>query len=729
MLQVPSTKNSFIEIITNASIIIPPLQRDYAQGRKSEQDKLKEFVTFLKKSLDENKKVNLDFIFGYYEKHNTNTSFIPIDGQQRLTTIFLIHWYTAQHIIDYSLFKGIMLQDGKSKFTYKTRVSSQEFISSIIQNGINEEYVSNSKKLISEIIENCGWFYKPWKEDSTVQSMLNAIDVIHSVFGCSYNLHEYYFKLLNGLISFEFLNPNAIELSDEFYIKMNARGLALSQFENFKADLLDTLQENFPHKKKEFSDKLDSEWSDAIWNWSIRSNNTYDNCFDNVLYFLFQVCFSKSENHISKKNFSLSKNYKELLDVYTFEYISKTLDLIVQLDKHMVDNDAIFFHTYIELFKSKNINHHDKLKVYGLFQYQLEFGIRSENDEEFLDFGRIIDNVLFNINQSQKKKFISDLRTSRYKDLIKFIDELLSEQNPYKALVKMESRNDVINHEINKAKIIVQNPEIKVEVHRLESHEYLKGCLKNFMFLFEDISLVKRKVDIFYKLWDLQTDNDLLLYSALFSFGDYEVDVGGSGLGRVYFGGSFKKWHRVLANTNKESGDQIEVFKKLYEYIDDTELDGILNKLEYVPLPPNNIWRYYFAKYPEILKEHDLFAYNEHNVKIAKLELLTKSILSANHTGYLNRAVVLEIHHRNIELLDVIKSYSSSVNWSYLKIQNSEMVFNGEGWLVNSELKLISDNDMIIEALEDGKYLVNSSKYDLVQLMIAFLKKYFSTKK
>jgi hypothetical protein len=730
MQEISSTKYSFLEIISKSSIVIPPLQRDYAQGRKSEEDKLEKFVEFLKNSLDENKKVNLDFIFGYHEENKIMTSFIPIDGQQRLTTIFLVHWFTAIQTENYSLFKNVMLCSGESKFTYKTRVSSQEFISSIIQNEIHKDSLTNSKESISEILENCGWFYKPWKDDSTVQSILNALNVIQRVFKDAPNLDKYYSKLSDGLVTFEFLNPEAIELSDEFYIKMNARGLSLSQFENFKADLLDTLQKKFPLKKKEFSHRLDGDWSDAIWNWSRKSENTYDNCFSNVFNFIFQICFSKSENLNSESKYSMTRHYKELLDVNALEFISKTFDFIVNLDNYIGAINIRLFDTYLELFKSKDISHLDKLKVYGLFQYQLKFGIKLDNDTELLDLDRIINNVLSNINQSQKRKFISDLRTSRYKELIQFIDELISQENPYEALAKMKHKNNVISHEINKANRIVQNPEIKEDIQKLEDHEYLKGCLNNFLFLFDDKKLAKRNVDVFYKLWNVGIDNDLFLYRVLFSFGDYEVDVGGSGLGRVYFVGGKGKWHRVLANTNKESTDQIEVFKKLYNYIGETELDGISKKLESVSLPELNIWRYYLASYPEILKDHDLFAYNEDEVQLAQVELLKGSILSTHHTGYLNRAVVLEIDRQGIELSEDIRSYSNSVNWSSLQIGKNNMVFNGTNWLITTKLNILEDDDFDIENFEseENRFIINSSEQDLVQLMVSFIKKYFSKK-
>ena len=80
---------TFLELIKENEIIIPLIQRDYAQGRESEQNKAKDFLKAIKKGLE--KRLNLDFIYG----KKGEQKFIPIDGQQRLTTLFLLYWYAS----------------------------------------------------------------------------------------------------------------------------------------------------------------------------------------------------------------------------------------------------------------------------------------------------------------------------------------------------------------------------------------------------------------------------------------------------------------------------------------------------------------------------------------------------------------------------------------------------------------------------------------------------------
>ena len=72
-------------------ILIPDFQRSYAQGRDTIQSlEIREnLIKDIKETLESNKDMSLDFVYGYLD----NGAFIPFDGQQRLTTLFLVHLY------------------------------------------------------------------------------------------------------------------------------------------------------------------------------------------------------------------------------------------------------------------------------------------------------------------------------------------------------------------------------------------------------------------------------------------------------------------------------------------------------------------------------------------------------------------------------------------------------------------------------------------------------------
>ncbi|MBK6802583.1 MAG: DUF262 domain-containing protein [Novosphingobium sp.] len=79
-------------------IQIPMIQRDYAQGRsdpKATQIR-NNFIATLTEAVTSNASgelapIGLDFVYGDVRQG----VFLPLDGQQRLTALFLLHWYLA----------------------------------------------------------------------------------------------------------------------------------------------------------------------------------------------------------------------------------------------------------------------------------------------------------------------------------------------------------------------------------------------------------------------------------------------------------------------------------------------------------------------------------------------------------------------------------------------------------------------------------------------------------
>lgn len=86
-----NNKLSFWELIKNHKIVIPIIQRDYAQGRIGKEYLRQNFLSQLIHALHTNSPLTLDFIYSNEENNTMN----PLDGQQRLTTLWLLHWYIA----------------------------------------------------------------------------------------------------------------------------------------------------------------------------------------------------------------------------------------------------------------------------------------------------------------------------------------------------------------------------------------------------------------------------------------------------------------------------------------------------------------------------------------------------------------------------------------------------------------------------------------------------------
>lgn len=284
-------------------IIIPIIQRDYAQGRDNpDVVRVRErFIEALYKAVTENP-ITLDFVYGDIDKEGNMT---PLDGQQRLTTLFLLHWYAAkkENIVkdDY---------DFLEKFSYETRYSARNFCHKLVN--YNPEFKKDS---LSEEIIDQAWFPLDWKNDPTISSMLRMLDAIHNRFK---SVTDLWSKLKEGCITFYFLPIKDMGLTDELYIKMNSRGKPLTLFEHFKAELEREIRNIDDELADKIMRKIDIDWTDLLWKY--RNSNTGsldDNIIDDefLRYFKFICDVIYYRKEISAGN--RGKDVFELLDLYS----------------------------------------------------------------------------------------------------------------------------------------------------------------------------------------------------------------------------------------------------------------------------------------------------------------------------------------------------------------------------------------------------------------------------
>ena len=239
-------------------IIIPIIQRDYAQGRKTPDIARvrQRFLESLHEAI-EKKPMTLDFVYGDIDENGTMT---PLDGQQRLTTLFLLHWYAA---------KKEQIPDEEcaflKNFGYETRYSARNFCKDLTA------FIPSFSQPISEEIIDQAWFPLEWKKDPTISSMLVMIDAIHEKFASVDRLWD---KLKNGAITFYFLPIRDMGLTDELYIKMNSRGKPLTRFEHFKAELERSLHAMDEAAAKRIIRKIDLDWTDLLWKYRDSGSGT-----------------------------------------------------------------------------------------------------------------------------------------------------------------------------------------------------------------------------------------------------------------------------------------------------------------------------------------------------------------------------------------------------------------------------------------------------------------------
>ena len=323
---------SFWHYLQQHAVEIPIIQRDYAQGREGKEYLRKVFLANLKQALDHKlpnnePRLKLDFVYGSMEDGKLK----PLDGQQRLTTLWLLHWYIALRAGKLAEACPIL-----KNFTYETRISSREFCKRLCD---DKEFASYSadKQDIYDYITSRTWFYTAWKQDPTIRSMLRMLsgsvakkhvrrepseemaDGLEKLFKNSDPFGSYWDALISDTppIVFYQLPLETFGLSDDLYIKMNARGKQLTAFENFKADLIGYMRDQTKAEtaskaewealldaKNGIPIKLDTVWTDLFWKELFcepkSADNQFPECHIDAIFFAFINRFFWNELFIAK---------------------------------------------------------------------------------------------------------------------------------------------------------------------------------------------------------------------------------------------------------------------------------------------------------------------------------------------------------------------------------------------------------------------------------------------
>ncbi|EBT3890040.1 DUF262 domain-containing protein [Salmonella enterica] len=285
---------TYIQLLQqHTHIQIPIIQRDYAQGRPDEQEVRDTFLAALEDALlkpahDVSLPLNLDFIYGSVEECQGKTQFLPLDGQQRLTTLFLLHWYLAWRDSAWEEFTALFVAEGKSRFRYGVRPSSNDFFDQLVVYRPTEavdEVVS-----LANIVCDQPWFFRSWLRDPSIQSVQGMMDAIHERFATHSNLFARLVDDARPAVTFQLLGLHDFGLSDDLYIKMNARGKPLTEFENFKARYEQLLKTKFVDRRFYIGDssfpiheyvsiQLDTYWGDLFWQFRDKESNLFDQAF------------------------------------------------------------------------------------------------------------------------------------------------------------------------------------------------------------------------------------------------------------------------------------------------------------------------------------------------------------------------------------------------------------------------------------------------------------------
>lgn len=408
-------------------IIIPNLQRDYAQGRDTtEIRRVRErFLDALYKAVTTDNAIKLDFVYGDLKKDGTLNL---LDGQQRLTTLFLLHWYAAKKE-NISPDEFAFLKN----FSYDTRPDSKNFCKFLI-----DCEVTFDEKL-SAVIEDNANFPLSWKKDPTVSSMLVMLDAINEKFCGVENLWA---KLKGGAISFYFLSIVNLGLTDELYVTMNSRGKPLTDFEHFKAEFKRKLDELDGELSNKIISSIDTVWTDLLWSYRDK-DKLIDDGFLAYFNFLCDVILYRKGSTPQgnrRADFDAFDLLEEFFDGDAQEniaFMKNAFDCWYELSKQESIRDFFGDRVTTGSRTDKNINRHERGKIITYFDDADFFGACLKSGGNFLLGQTVMLYAFLTYLLHREAESISD---ADFRRRIRIVNNLVTNSND--ELSNSETRNN-----------------------------------------------------------------------------------------------------------------------------------------------------------------------------------------------------------------------------------------------------------------------------------------------
>ena len=439
---------SFLELISNYSICIPKIQRDYAQGRtdsKSTEIRNKFLDDILDTLESENTEpLVLDFVYGSVSGSGSTNStgcnaivFTPLDGQQRLTTLFLLHWYLSNE-----------LQFFKNQFTYETRISSKDFCNELVNHSLSEIKANIAKiekkkpENLAEGIKNEPWFFWAWRKDPTITGMLTMLNSIDEKLQDVADLSHLWKSLTdNKKIVFHLLPLEKFNLTDELYVKMNARGKELSSFDILKSSLEEQMKKNGVNTaiQNEWRKNVDNKWMDLFWNTKA-------------------VPFLKNEENVEQKK----EEVVEKIETYYYRFLQRMMNFQLFLIDDFENPKGLNSNQFEEGIKSVQQYVQTKDNIIEIFSQLCK--CKFYNESFFFFVEETMKNIMY--EENSKVKCISDLISIDFwnidnRTVKEPFDQFINEEITYLGRILFYAMIQFVKY--NPAKNIAEDEHLKEE--------------------------------------------------------------------------------------------------------------------------------------------------------------------------------------------------------------------------------------------------------------------------
>jgi hypothetical protein len=218
----------------NNKIVIPDLQRDYCWGTVIAKDNKKSLAYNFTSELINEAKNQLkyqEFSYGIIYTYEYPETFLYLcDGQQRLSTLYLIVGVLNCYQNNPELTEILQLKNGQPRLKYEVRNSTDYFIKDLVNLTFNQQKINDL-----EDTSKTTWYRDIYKDDPSIMSIVNALRDIHKLI--TIDNYEQITTFLLDKVGFVYINLEAKEEgTKQTYSKIREYGEKMYKIVNTSAN-------------------------------------------------------------------------------------------------------------------------------------------------------------------------------------------------------------------------------------------------------------------------------------------------------------------------------------------------------------------------------------------------------------------------------------------------------------------------------------------------------------
>ncbi|WP_293924770.1 DUF262 domain-containing protein [Sphingobacterium sp. UBA6320] len=465
--------------------VIPELQRDYVWSatqvngllesvmqrfdtkdasrlRIYDQDRLINdagTIEYLSKEFNRLKyKLKLGFLYAYHDKEFPGRFFL-IDGQQRITTLYLLLMALYVRAGLSTKFAEQYFVNGLPKVDYKVRESAHDFLLLFINDVLNQK----------DVVKNPNYFENEYKYDKTVNNLKNNFNLIVSYLSKKKELdNEQLIDYVENYVEFNYFDTNLSSQGEKLYLYMNSRGAKLSSQELLRAKLIEKIDKS--EEKIKAGEKWE-EWQDFFFRNKCDNENA-DLGFEHFLTLV--TILKKQRDRVLTIN---DLGFLKADDDDMKKYQVMNLDIAFIEESFLALKRCLFEGMDNEIYREEYFTE-SRSKLNKLFRYLpcLYFQLFFQDQHVAISDADFDKFRLFILNQSHSSEVANKTTESIFKAL-NFVDQLIDPDLGKHLELVGKAYGDHEEHKL----IWLTDPSINIELYNFLKITYFDYNLNEFL--------------------------------------------------------------------------------------------------------------------------------------------------------------------------------------------------------------------------------------------------------